>query len=159
LDEVDRNMALAKAKIPKLEAMLIEAKALDKDPRIIKIIQTRIDLAKAWLVDLTHIKEGNLPMAPMGICWCGCGGKPSGRRSHWVSGHDTKLKNALARVEAGEIEISQIPNHAWVAQHILRHLPRCAKCGSYYVSGKTKYGPVCKKIMDLEKNDYSVQDI
>ena len=40
---------------------------------------------------------------PTGECWCGCGGRPEGKGSYFVQGHDKYAQSAVVKVEYGSI--------------------------------------------------------
>jgi hypothetical protein len=39
---------------------------------------------------------------PNGVCWCGCG-KPTGKGSYFVSGHDRKAESAVMQLRYGSV--------------------------------------------------------
>lgn len=91
-----------------------------------------------------------------GLCECGCGEKPLGKKGRFLPGHDARLKGRLIRlsewleengekIESGEMNPeTDFAEYRAIPQSAIASMTTCTCCGQIMMPHESGMGPVCR---------------
>lgn len=129
-----RVIGLWKSRVSKMETMLVDAEARERDNQRAK---EEAKSSPSTTAPSRLSRKGSI------YCLCGCG-KANNPSSRFQQGHDARLKGQFRKLESGAITVEDLPQ---LVQDILNDpqqttFKRCSKCNSPFL-GSGDVGPIC----------------